>query len=118
MDDKSQHEIMREEMKKMTGETENSTPVFNTLPWRTRGDFLRKWGLITKNIQLGFEQEQYNTELKKLYSDGGGKGVEFNEDEYNQLIAKIDSVTNDCEGPLNDKLPGNFSKSYKQELKY
>ena len=116
MDDKSQHEIMREEMKKMTGETENSTPVFNTLPWRTRGDFLRKWGLITNNLKLGFEQEQYNTELKKLYSDGGGKGVEFNEDEYNQLIAKIDSVTNDCEGPLNDKLPGNFSKSYKQEL--
>jgi hypothetical protein len=115
MDDKSQHETMREEMKKMTGETGNSTPVFNTLPWRTRGDFLRKWGLITKNLQLGFEQEQYNTELNKLYSGGNGKIVNFNENEYDKLIAKIDSVTNDCIGVLGDS-SSNFSTYNKNEL--
>lgn len=115
MDDKSQHEIMREEMKKMTGETENSTPVFNTLPWRTRGDFLRKWGLKLNKLELGFDQNEYNEEFKNLYNFGGGKIVEFNEDEYNKLIAKIDSVTNDCKGVLGDS-SSNFSTYNKNEL--
>ena len=118
MDNKSQlYNTMLEEMKKMTGKTGNSTPVFNTLPWRTRGDFLRKWGLITKDFNLGFKQKQYDTELNKLYSDGGGKGVKFNEDEYNQLIAKIDSVTNNvCIGLFGDIYTNNFSAYYIEDL--
>jgi len=118
MDNESLLNNMREEMKKMTGETRNSTPVFNTLPWRTRGDFLRKWGLELSYGLLGFDQKIYDKQLKKLWelSTSGGNSVDFNESEYNDLITKIDSVTTDCIGLLGDKLSGNFSLVYKDEL--
>jgi hypothetical protein len=118
MIESSQPGNMLEEMKKMTGETGNSTPVFNTLPWRTRGDFLRKWGLKLSYGFLGFDQNIYDKQLKNLWelSTSGGNSVDFNESEYNDLIANIDSVTKDCVNIFREKIPSNFSLLYKDEL--
>ena len=62
---------IKEGINRMTRYVENPEKYFKYLLYRTRGDFLRKWGLrLNPNLSygfLGFDQKMYNEQLKKLW---------------------------------------------------